>query len=62
MITGAITDRIISQVLFLPSIDEFYGIDVSDPSHRRQWCTSNVDFYLHGMMPATNPEAKNTLT
>jgi AcrR family transcriptional regulator len=62
MITGAIIDRIISQVLFIPGLDDFYGIDVSDPSHRRQWCTSNVDFYLHGMMPATNPEAKNTLT
>ncbi|MFT7650147.1 MAG: hypothetical protein ACI8Y4_004913, partial [Candidatus Poriferisodalaceae bacterium] len=58
MITGAIIDRIISQVLFIPSIDDFYGVDVSDPSYRRHWSTSNVDFYLHGMMTAANPEAE----
>jgi len=54
MITGAIIDRIISQVLYRPSIESAYGIDMSDSKYLMHWCTSNVDFYLHGMMPDTN--------
>ncbi len=43
MITGAIIDRIISQVLYGPSIEGAYGIDMSDPKYRMHWCTSDRD-------------------
>ncbi|NOX31133.1 MAG: TetR/AcrR family transcriptional regulator [Actinobacteria bacterium] len=62
MITGAIIDRIISQVLHRPSIEGVYGIDMSDPKYLMHWCTSNVDLYVHGMVPATDLEAKDNLT
>lgn len=55
MITGAILDRIINQVLYIPGLSEAHGIDVTDPGYRERWCASNVDFFVHGMLPAAHP-------
>ncbi len=55
MITGAILDRIINQVLYIPGLSEAHGIDVTDPDYRERWCSSNVDFFVHGMLPAVHP-------
>lgn len=50
MVTGAILDRIINQVLYIPGIKGAYGVDVTDPKYRERWCASNVDFFVHGML------------
>lgn len=49
-----IIDRIISQVLYITGIKGAYGIDVSDPKYRKRWCASNMDSFLHSMLPAVN--------
>lgn len=55
MITGAILDRIINQVLYIPGLSQAHGIDVTDPGYRQRWCTSNVDFFVHGILPEAHP-------
>jgi len=52
MITGAMLDRIINQVLYIPGLSRAHGVDVTDPDYRQRWCASNVDFFVHGMLPS----------
>lgn len=54
MVSGVILDRVINQVLYIPSIMAAHGADISDPVYRTRWCAANVDYVLHGMLPATN--------
>ena len=52
MIAGFFLDRILNQVQFAPWISRNYGADVlSDPRYKQQWCQSNVDVFLNGIMP-----------
>lgn len=51
MITGFFLDRILNQVQFAPWIKRNYGTDLlSDPEYRRQWCESNLDVLLNGIV------------
>ena len=51
MISGAMLDRIISQVQFAPWILASTGVDIgNDAAYRARWCQSNVDLYLHGIL------------
>lgn len=52
MVTGAVLDRILNQVLYIPGIKSAHGTDISDPQYRQAWCAANVDFFLHGMLPS----------
>ena len=52
MITGFFLDRILNQVQFAPWIKRSYGTDLlSDPIYRRQWCRSNLDILMNGIVP-----------
>ena len=53
MVTGAMLDRISNQVQFAPWIKRNYGIYLSDPEYKKRWCTSNLDLFLHGMLPCS---------
>ncbi len=55
MVTGAIMDRILNQVLYIPSIRGTSGADIHDPDYRHRWCVSNVDLFLRGIAPPTDP-------
>lgn len=49
MITGAMLDRVLNQVLFAPWIETSFGIDVSrDAEYKRRWCRANLDLFMHG--------------
>ena len=51
MISGAMLDRIVSQVQFAPWIKASTGIDIAqDAAYRTDWCKSNVDLFLHGIL------------
>ena len=51
MISGAMMDRIISQVQFAPWILSSSGVDImTDAAYRERWCRSSVDLYLHGIL------------
>ncbi len=51
MISGAMLDRIISQVQFAPWILVSTGVDIqNDAAYRMRWCRSSVDLYLHGIL------------
>lgn len=51
MITGFFLDRILNQVQFAPWIQRVYGTDLlSDPGYRQQWCESNLDVLLNGIV------------
>ncbi len=51
MISGAMLDRIISQVQFAPWILSSSGVDImTDAAYRERWCRSSVDLYLHGIL------------
>lgn len=51
MITGFFLDRILNQVQFAPWIKRNYGTDLlSDPEYKQQWCRSNLDVLLNGMV------------
>ena len=51
MITGIFLDRILNQVQFAPWIKRNYGTDLlSEPEYRRQWCESNLDVLLNGIV------------
>ena len=51
MITGAILDRILSQVQYAPWLKRVYGVDVlTDIKYRRRWCQSNVGLFLYGLV------------
>ena len=51
MITGIFLDRILNQVQFAPWIKRNYGTDLlSDPEYRQQWCESNLDVLLNGIV------------
>ena len=51
MITGAILDRIVSQVQYAPWLNRVYGVDVlTDVKFRRRWCKSNVGLFLYGLV------------
>jgi AcrR family transcriptional regulator len=51
MVTGAMLDRIANQVQFAPWVKRNYGTDLSDPAYKKRWCASNLDLFLHGMLP-----------
>lgn len=52
MITGLFLDRILNQVQFAPWINRNYGTDLlSNPEYKAQWCRSNLDVLLNGIMP-----------
>ena len=51
MISGAMLDRIVSQVQFAPWIMRASGVDIAnDADYRQRWCRSNVDLFLHGIL------------
>jgi len=54
MVSGVILDRVINQVLYTPGIKAAHDVDISDPIYLKRWCAANVDYVLHGMLPATN--------
>ena len=52
MITGFFLDRILNQVQLAPWIKRNYGTDLlSDPIYRQQWCRSNLDILMNGIVP-----------
>ncbi len=52
MVSGFMLDRILNQVLFAPWIKQAHGLDlVADAEYRRRWCASNIDLFLHGLVP-----------
>jgi AcrR family transcriptional regulator len=51
MVPGFFLDRILNQVQFAPWIKRNYGTDVSDAVYRREWCQSNIDIILNGIVP-----------
>lgn len=52
MITGAMLDRVLNQVLFAPWIKKSLGIDVlSDAKYKHRWCQANLDLFMHGFAP-----------
>ncbi len=51
MISGAVLDRIVSQVQFAPWIQKTTGIDIkTDADYRTRWCRANADLFLNGML------------
>ncbi len=51
MITGALLDRILSQVHNAPFIKNTFGIDVlTDRAYQHRWCKANIDLFLHGFL------------
>ncbi|MHA1554488.1 MAG: TetR/AcrR family transcriptional regulator [Alphaproteobacteria bacterium] len=51
LITGAMLDRILNQVLFAPWIKRTSGADVlTSPRYRQSWSRANVDLLLHGFL------------
>jgi AcrR family transcriptional regulator len=51
MITGAMLDRILSQVHHAPFIKKTFGIDVlGDRDYQRRWSQANLDLFLHGFL------------
>ncbi len=52
MVTGFLLDRILNQVQFVPWIRKIYGRDIlSDPKYNKQWCKSNLDLFMNGILP-----------
>jgi len=52
MITGFFLDRILNQVQLAPWIKRNYGTDLlSDPEYKQQWCRSNLDVLMNGIVP-----------
>lgn len=51
MVTGLLLDRILNQVQFAPWIRRNYGTDLSDPDYKHDWCQSNLDLILNGIVP-----------
>ena len=50
MVTGAMLDRISSQVQFAPLIKRTFGGDLADPKYKKRWCASNIALFLHGIV------------
>ena len=51
MITGAMLDRVLNQVLFAPWMKRSFGIDaLHDAKYKRRWCEANLDLFLHGLV------------
>ena len=51
MVTGAMLDRVLNQVLFAPWIKRSFGIDVlRDAKYKHRWCKANLDLFLHGFV------------
>ena len=51
MVSGAMLDRVVSQVQFAPWIKDTYGIDIAtDAEYRSRWSRGNVDLFLNGML------------
>jgi AcrR family transcriptional regulator len=52
MVTGALLDRLINQVQFAPWLKRSLNIDLAaDHKYKKRWCQSNLDLFLHGMVP-----------
>ena len=51
MVAGFVLDRILNQVWFAPWIKTTYGTEaVSDAEYKQQWCRSNLDILLNGIV------------
>lgn len=51
MITGFIFDRIMNQVQLAPWLKENFGTDLeNDEAYRSQWCESNTNIFLNGLI------------
>ncbi len=51
MISGAMLDRIVSQVQFMPWIARTSGVNIAtDAEYRHRWSKSSVDLFLNGML------------
>ena len=51
MISGAMLDRILSQVHNAPFIKKTFGIDVmTDREYQQRWSRANIDLFLHGFL------------
>ena len=51
MITGAMLDRVLNQVLFAPWMKRSFGIDVlRDANYKDRWCRANLDLFLNGLV------------
>ncbi len=52
MVTGFMLDRIANQIQFAPWVKTHYGTDLlGDPEYKKRWCKSNLDLFLHGLVP-----------
>jgi AcrR family transcriptional regulator len=52
MVGGWILDRIGNQVQFAPFIENTSGYTVlNDATYKAQWCKSNIDLFLHALLP-----------
>ena len=52
MVSGFLLDRMINQIQFAPWIKKIYGRDIlSDPEYNKQWCQSNLDLFMNGILP-----------
>jgi AcrR family transcriptional regulator len=51
MISGAMLDRILSQVHNAPFIMRTFAVDVlTDREYQQRWCRANLDLFLHGFL------------
>ena len=51
MVSGAMLDRILSQVLNAPFILKTFGLDVlGDSEYQARWSKANIDLFLHGFI------------
>ena len=51
MVSGAMLDRILSQVHNAPFIMKTFGIDVlTDREYQQRWCRANLDLFLYGFL------------
>ena len=56
MITGAMLDRVLNQVLFAPWLTRVYGVDLmANAAYRQRWCKSNLDLFLYGLVDRESP-------
>ena len=52
MVPGFLLERIINQIQFAPWIKKIYAKDIlGDPKYQKQWCQSNLDLFMNGILP-----------
>ena len=51
LVSGMILDRVMNQAQFAPWLKANHGIDLyNDAAYRRDWCRSNADLILFGLV------------